>query len=162
MKSIAASSTKTIFEGVCKDLVVVLGLVGNVKVVAMSSFVKDFGADSLDKAVLTMALEDRFEIELTDHAWEKVDSVGQAVALIDRQLREAGRLMEHGLPVNGVADGGIDAYKGDWQIGHTEGDGKAFVIYDMALDDDASACTVTVKGRGAQETAERLVKLLRV
>lgn len=53
------------------------------------------------------------------------------------------------------------ASKPDWQIGHTERNDTQFVIYDLAeASDDPGACTIVVKGKGAEAMAKRLVALL--
>lgn len=48
----------------------------------------DLGADSLDHVELVMAFEEEFMIEISDAEAEKVETVGQAVAAIDRLLAE--------------------------------------------------------------------------
>ncbi|MEW8955044.1 acyl carrier protein [Clostridium sp.] len=47
-----------------------------------TSFVDDLGADSLDVVELIMALEDEFEIEISDEEAENVTTVGQVVEYI--------------------------------------------------------------------------------
>ncbi len=48
-----------------------------------AEFVKDLGADSLDVVELVMALEERFDIEISDEQAEKITSVGDVVAYIE-------------------------------------------------------------------------------
>lgn len=161
MTSATASKTKTIFEGVCEEIVDVLGLVEPIKIEATSSFVVDFGADSLDTVELSMAIEDHFGIEVPHKEWDNVLLVGQAVAMVDKYLREKGAPMSLGVDlskVEGIGEGRVT----DWQVGHTEDGGKTFVVYDMALGDDAGACTISVKGRAAKAVAERVAQLLQV
>lgn len=44
-----------------------------------SSFVNDLGADSLDTVELVMALEDEFEMEISDEDAEKITTVQQSI-----------------------------------------------------------------------------------
>ncbi len=46
------------------------------------SFVDDLGADSLDLVELIMALEEKFEIEISDEQAEKITTVQEAVSYI--------------------------------------------------------------------------------
>lgn len=50
-----------------------------------SRFVEDLGADSLDEAELVMALEDEFEIEISNDDSERVKTVQQAVDYITKR-----------------------------------------------------------------------------
>lgn len=151
---------KTVFDGVCAAMVDVLGLVEPINIQPASSFVVDFGADSLDSIELAMAIDDHFGIEVEDDDWEGILYVGQAVAVVDRYLKAAGRAMPLGADL-GKVPGVAAPKKTDWQVGHMEHQGKTFVVYDLAMpDDDVGACTVSVKGRGAKEVAERLAKFL--
>jgi acyl carrier protein len=152
--------SKTVFEGVCAMMVSVLNLMDPIRIEPTSSFVVDFGADSLDTVELAMAIEDHFEIEVEDADWEGVLYVGQAVAVVDKYLKAAGRDLPIGADLSGV-EGVQPRKQTDWQVGHTEHQGKTFVVYDLAQqDDDAGACTLSVKGRGAKEIAERVAKFL--
>jgi acyl carrier protein len=45
---------------------------------------EDLGLDSLDKVMLVMAVEDEFEIEISDDAEEKIKTVGDVLAYIAR------------------------------------------------------------------------------
>ena len=53
------------------------------KVKRESSFVNDFGADSLDTVELVMELEEEFDITIPDDAAEKIQTVGQAIEYIE-------------------------------------------------------------------------------
>ena len=48
-----------------------------------SHFVDDLGADSLDTVELVMALEEEFDIEISDENAEKITTVESAVKYID-------------------------------------------------------------------------------
>lgn len=52
------------------------------KISGGSYFLRDFGADSLDIIELVMALEEDFDIEISDQEWEKITTVNSAVELI--------------------------------------------------------------------------------
>lgn len=47
-----------------------------------ASFMEDLGADSLDTVELVMALEEEFEIEISDEDAEKIQTVQDAVDYI--------------------------------------------------------------------------------
>lgn len=49
-----------------------------------SKFIDDLGADSLDVVELVMALEEKFEIEIPDEEAEKIQTVGDVVAYIEK------------------------------------------------------------------------------
>ncbi|MFM7205165.1 MAG: acyl carrier protein [Planctomycetaceae bacterium] len=51
-----------------------------------TSFIKDLGADSLDTVELVMELEEEFDITIPDDAAEKIQTVGQAVEFIEKQM----------------------------------------------------------------------------
>ncbi len=53
-----------------------------------SSFVEDLGADSLDTVELIMEFEDEFSIEIPDEQAEKISTVGEAVAYLEKLLAE--------------------------------------------------------------------------
>ncbi len=56
---------------------------------AESNFANDLGADSLDVVELVMALEEEFEIEITDEEAEKIATVGAAVEHIEKKKTKA-------------------------------------------------------------------------
>lgn len=56
------------------------------KVVANASFIDDLGADSLDIVELVMALEEEFDIEISDEAAEKILTVQEVVDYIDANV----------------------------------------------------------------------------
>ena len=47
-----------------------------------ASFIEDLGADSLDIVELIMALEEEYDIEISDEDAEKIQTVGDAVTYI--------------------------------------------------------------------------------
>ena len=47
-----------------------------------ASFMEDLGADSLDTVELVMALEEEFDIEISDEDAEKIQTVQNAVSYI--------------------------------------------------------------------------------
>ena len=49
-----------------------------------SNFVNDLGADSLDTVELVMELEEEFDISIADDAAEKIQTVGEAIAHIEK------------------------------------------------------------------------------
>jgi acyl carrier protein len=55
-------------------------------VVLEASFVDDLGADSLDQVELIMAMEEEFDISISDEDAEKIATVGDAVKYITNAL----------------------------------------------------------------------------
>lgn len=53
-----------------------------------ASFVDDLGADSLDIVELIMALEEEFDLQISDKDAEQLTTVGEAVDYIKRQRGE--------------------------------------------------------------------------
>ncbi len=51
-----------------------------------ASFVEDLGADSLDTVELIMEFEDEFGIEIPDDEAEKISTVGEAIAYLEKLL----------------------------------------------------------------------------
>ncbi len=52
------------------------------EVVESASFIEDLGADSLDIVELVMALEEEYDIEISDEDAEKIQTVGDAINYI--------------------------------------------------------------------------------
>lgn len=71
-----------IFEKV-KDIIVEQLGVDEGEVDAETSFVDDLGADSLDIVELIMALEEEFNVEISDEQAESITTVGEAVEYIE-------------------------------------------------------------------------------
>jgi len=74
MANIAERITKIVAEqlGVEED-----------QVTAEASFMDDLGADSLDTVELVMALEEEFDIEISDEDAEKIQTVQNAIDYIN-------------------------------------------------------------------------------
>ena len=54
-----------------------------------SSFIEDFGADSLAIVELVLAFEEQFEIDIPDEAAEKLTKVGDAIDYLKEHLEAA-------------------------------------------------------------------------
>lgn len=74
-----------IFEKV-KTIVVKQLDINEAEVTAEASFVEDLGADSLDVVELIMALEEEFDLKITDEEAEQLATVRDAVIYISEQL----------------------------------------------------------------------------
>ncbi|MDD5622379.1 MAG: acyl carrier protein [Actinomycetota bacterium] len=75
------------FDELKKVLIEVLGAKEE-DIKAESKFVDDLGADSLDLVELIMALEDKFEIEISDEDAEKIISVKDALDYIETNSKK--------------------------------------------------------------------------
>ncbi|MGI6148884.1 MAG: acyl carrier protein [Firmicutes bacterium] len=75
---------QAIFEKIQKILVEQLG-VSHEDVTEDASFVEDLGADSLDVVELVMALEEEFDLKISDEDAEKITTVRDAVEYILNQ-----------------------------------------------------------------------------
>lgn len=53
-----------------------------------ASFVDDLGADSLDQAELVLALEDEFNLQISDKDSENLRTVGSAIAYIKEHTKQ--------------------------------------------------------------------------
>ncbi|MGE4609763.1 MAG: acyl carrier protein [Myxococcota bacterium] len=56
------------------------------ELVAKASFIDDLGADSLDIVELVMAMEEEFDIEISDDDAEKIQTIGDAVSYVKGRL----------------------------------------------------------------------------
>ena len=77
-------STTSVEQGVRKIIVEQLA-VSEKEVTTKASFVDDLGADSLDTVELVMALEEEFDIEISDEDAETIKTVGDAVSYISER-----------------------------------------------------------------------------
>jgi acyl carrier protein len=62
--------------------------VAETDVVSAASFVDDLGADSLDQVELIMAMEEEFEVSISDEDAEKILTVQDAVNYITKALEK--------------------------------------------------------------------------
>jgi len=58
------------------------------EVTPKASFIEDLGADSLDIVELVMALEEEFDIEISDEEAEKITKVQEAVEFIQSHVSQ--------------------------------------------------------------------------
>jgi len=56
------------------------------KITEETSFVSDLGADSLDTVELVMEFEDEFDLNIPDEEAEKIQTVGDAIAYIEKNI----------------------------------------------------------------------------
>jgi acyl carrier protein len=77
VKNMASSIEKRVKEIVAEQLGV-----DEAQVTNDASFMDDLGADSLDTVELVMALEEEFDIEISDENAEKIQSVQDAIDYI--------------------------------------------------------------------------------
>lgn len=76
-------SDNSIEEKVRSIIVEQLGVESD-EVTADAKFIEDLGADSLDTVELVMAFEENFDIEVPDEEAEKLQSVADVVAYIEK------------------------------------------------------------------------------
>ncbi len=76
----------SIEEKVKQIIVEQLG-VDEAEVTPNASFVDDLGADSLDTVELLMAFEEAFNIEIPDEDAEKISTVKDAIAYIEKRKK---------------------------------------------------------------------------
>ena len=69
-------------EKVKEIIVEQLGVDEN-QVVTSASFIEDLGADALDTVELVMALEEEFDVEISDEDAEKISKVQDAIDYIN-------------------------------------------------------------------------------
>lgn len=72
-----------------KDIIIEQLGVDPEQVTNEASFVDDLGADSLDTVELVMALEEEFNLEIPDEEAEKIATVGDTIAYIEKGLAQA-------------------------------------------------------------------------
>jgi len=69
-------------ESRVKEVIVDQLGVNEKEVTLEAKFIDDLGADSLDLVELVMALEEEYEIEISDEDAEKIQTVGDAIEYI--------------------------------------------------------------------------------
>src|SRR5271169_3074067 len=74
-------------EDKLKQIIVEQLGVDEAEVTASASFVDDLGADSLDIVELVMALEEAFDLEISDEDAEKIRTVQDAIDYIDKHAK---------------------------------------------------------------------------
>lgn len=57
------------------------------QIVPTARFIEDLGADSLDSVELVMAIEEAFDIEISDEDTEKMQTVAQVIAYVEGRKR---------------------------------------------------------------------------
>ena len=83
MANVSPMPQRSTYDHVCKVLDDMLGLSPQ-ELTPTSRIVEDLGADSLDVVEIVMALEEEFGIEIPDEDTEKLHTVSDVVAYIDR------------------------------------------------------------------------------
>ncbi len=56
------------------------------KITDKASFIDDLGADSLDQVELVMAFEEEFNVEIPDDIAENIQTFGDAVAFLTKEI----------------------------------------------------------------------------
>jgi len=82
----AAEKLKEVTERVKQIIGEQLG-VDEAEVMPRASFVNDLGADSLDQVELVMALEESFDLEISDEDAEKIRTVQDAIDYVAKHAR---------------------------------------------------------------------------
>ena len=74
----------TSIEEKVKDIIVEQLSVNAEQVNPEAKFIEDLGADSLDTVELVMAFEEEFSIEVPDEEAEKLQTVGDVIAYVEK------------------------------------------------------------------------------
>ncbi len=70
-----------------RDLIVEQLGVSPDEVLPEASFIDDLGADSLDIVELVMAIEEEFDLEISDDDAEKMQTIGDAITYVDEKTK---------------------------------------------------------------------------
>ena len=73
-------------EARVSDIIVEQLGVSREELVPEANFSEDLGADSLDIVELVMAMEETFDIEISDEDAEKIQTIGDAFAYVKKRL----------------------------------------------------------------------------
>ena len=73
----------TVLEKVKEVISEQLGIEDTDSITTETTFIDDLGADSLDIVELIMALEEEFDMEISEEEAEKITSVGDVVSYIE-------------------------------------------------------------------------------
>ena len=84
----AVATKKEIVERVKQIVSEQLG-VDEAEVTPSASFADDLGADSLDQVELVMALEEEFDLSISDEDTEKIRTVQDAIDYVDKHAKAA-------------------------------------------------------------------------
>jgi len=84
----AVAAKKEIVEKVKQIISEQLG-VDEAEVTPSASFTDDLGADSLDQVELVMALEEEFDLAISDEDTEKILTVQDAIDYVDKHAKAA-------------------------------------------------------------------------
>ena len=82
----AVAAKKEIIERVKQIISEQLG-VDEAEVTPSASFTDDLGADSLDQVELVMALEEAFDLSISDEDTEKILTVQDAIDYVDKHAK---------------------------------------------------------------------------
>ena len=82
----ASDGKKEVVEKVKQVISEQLG-VDEAEVTPSASFVDDLGADSLDQVELVMALEEAYDLEISDADAEKILTVQDAISYIEKHAK---------------------------------------------------------------------------
>jgi acyl carrier protein len=82
----ASDGKKEVVEKVKQLISEQLG-VDEAEVTPSASFVDDLGADSLDQVELVMALEEAYDLEISDADAEKILTVQEAISYIEKHAK---------------------------------------------------------------------------
>lgn len=81
--------TRAQISETCCRLIAEVSCVELSRISGDSNLLTDLGMDSLDTVELAMAIEEEFDIMLSDADIEEVQSVGQMIDTVEKQIRGA-------------------------------------------------------------------------